>query len=161
MEGTIPDIEFAKKVAEMNELARSTIILNLSDSVIRKVDSIESASQMWTKLDTLFTETSMPSRMYLLEKLFKFKLDFSKEIHDNVDRFSKLVQDIKRYGDKTIDEYTCIALMNDIPDTYSDVKAAIKYSRDSALLDLIINSLKSKELEIKENYNSKSLKLSL
>ena len=31
------------KVAEMNELVRSTIILNLSGSVIRKVGSIESS----------------------------------------------------------------------------------------------------------------------
>ena len=86
---------------------------------------MESASEMWTKLDTLFTETSMSSRMYLLEKLFKFKFDLSKDIDDNIDRFQKLVQDIKRSGDKTIDEYTSIALMNAIPDNYSDVNAAI------------------------------------
>ena len=110
----------------MNELARSTVILNLSDFVIKKVGSIESASEMWTMLDTLFTETSMSSRIYL-EKLFKFKLGLSKNIDENIDHFQKLVQDIKRSGDKTIDEYTNIALMNAIPDT------AIKYGRDSAL----------------------------
>ena len=80
-----------------------------------------------------------------------FKLDLSKDIEDNIDIFQKLVQDIKRSGDKTIDEYTSIALMNDIPDSYNDVKAAIKYGRDSAPLDLIISSLKSKEIELKKN----------
>ena len=34
VEGTISPTESAQKVAEMNELASSTIILNLSDSVI-------------------------------------------------------------------------------------------------------------------------------
>ena len=136
------------KKAEMNELACSTILLSLSDSVIRKVGVIDNAKDMWDKLDELYTETSMSNRMYLLEKLFKFKLDLSKDIDDNIDTFSKLVQDIKRSGDKTIDEYTSIALMNSIPDSYSDVKAAS--------LDLIISSLKSKELELKEKSDSKA-----
>ena len=42
--------------------------------------------------------------------------------------------------------------MNAIPDTYGDVKTTIKYGRDSVPLDIIINSLKSKELELKENF---------
>ena len=156
VDGTLPDGTAQDKIDEMNELARATIVLNLSDSVIRKVDHEESAADMWKLLDTLYTETSMSSRMYLLEKLFKFKLDLAKDIDDNVDRFQKLVQDIKRSGDKTIDEYTSIALMNAIPDSYSDVKAAIKYGRDSAPLDLIISSLKSKELELRERAADKN-----
>ncbi|XP_047943402.1 receptor like protein 27-like [Salvia hispanica] len=96
VEGNVPDSEPEDKAAEMNELARSTIILNFSDSVIRKVGTIESAFELWEKLDK--------------------------------------PQYIKRYGDKTIDGYTSIALMNAIPDSYNDVKAAIKYGRDSAPL---------------------------
>ena len=91
----------------------------------------------------------MSFRMYLFEKLLK--LDLSKYIDDNIDIFHKLVQDIKRSGDKTIYEYTSIALMNSISYTYSDAKAIINYGRDSAPLDLIISSLKSKKIEIKEN----------
>ncbi|XP_047943470.1 receptor-like protein 40 [Salvia hispanica] len=142
-----------KEVGKWNPLSRG-------DS-LWKVDHEESAAEMWKLLDTLYTETSMSSRIYLLEKLIKFKLDLAKDIDDiNVDRFKKLVHDIKRSGDKTIDEYTSIALMNAmmnaIPDSYSDVKAAIKYGRDSAPLDLIISSLKSKELELRERAADKN-----
>ena len=73
-----------------------------------------------------------------------------------MDRFQKLVQDIKRAGGQTIDEYTSIALMNDIPDSYSDVKVAIKYGRDSAPIELIISSLKSKELELRKSNEVKT-----
>ena len=75
VDGTLPEDTTQDKIDEMNDLARATIVLNLSDSVIRKVDHEESAAEMWKLLDTLYTETSMSSRMYLLEKLFKFKLD--------------------------------------------------------------------------------------
>ncbi|XP_042056455.1 uncharacterized protein LOC121801050 [Salvia splendens] len=156
VDGSLPDDTPQEKLDEMNELARAAIVLNLSDFVIRKIDHIESASEMWKHLDTLFTETSMSSRMHLLENLFKFKLDLSKDIDDNVHRFQKLVQNIKRSGDKTIDEYTSIALINVMPDSYSDVKAVIKYGRDFAPLDLIISSLKSKELELREMADDKN-----
>lgn len=136
------------KRAEMNEMAKSSIILNLSDFVIRKVGELDTAQEMWETLEKLYTETSFSSRMYLLEKLFKFKLDMSKDIDENMDCFTKLVQDIKRSGDTTIDNYTNITLMNAIPDSYNDVKSAIKYGRDSASVDVIVNALKSKELDM-------------
>ena len=75
----------------------------------------------------------------------------SKNIDENLDDFTKLVQDIKLTGDKNIDEYSPIVLLNAIPDTYSDVKAAIKYGRDSVNLDTVVNGLKSKEIDLKMN----------
>ncbi|KAL0403855.1 UNVERIFIED_CONTAM: hypothetical protein Sradi_2026300 [Sesamum radiatum] len=72
-----------------------------------------------------------------------------KAIDDNIDDFTKLIQDIKLNGDKNIDDYTPIVLLNAIPETYSDVKAAIKYGRDNVSLDTVINGLKSKEIDLK------------
>ncbi|KAK4404213.1 Retrovirus-related Pol polyprotein from transposon TNT 1-94 [Sesamum angolense] len=80
----------------------------------------------------------------------------SKNIEENIDDFTKLVQDIKLTGDKNIDDYTPIVLLNVIPEVYSDVKAAIKYGRDNVSLDTVINGLKSKEMDIKTNKTSQS-----
>ncbi|CAH9145357.1 unnamed protein product, partial [Cuscuta epithymum] len=55
-----------EKRAEMNENACSVIYLNLSDSVIRKVGILESAKILWNKLNELYTETSLPNRIFLL-----------------------------------------------------------------------------------------------
>ncbi|KAL0415840.1 UNVERIFIED_CONTAM: hypothetical protein Slati_3415900 [Sesamum latifolium] len=87
--GTYPDNASEEKIVEDDEIAYSSIILNLSDTVIRK--------------------------------------------------------DIKLAGDKSIDDYSPIVLLNAIPDTYNDVKSAIKYDRDSVNLETVINGLKSKE----------------
>ncbi|KAH6771300.1 hypothetical protein C2S52_016103 [Perilla frutescens var. hirtella] len=59
-------------------------------------------------------------------------------------------------SDTTTDNYTSIALMNVIPDSYSDVKSVIKYGRDSASVDVIVSALKSKELDLLENEGSNS-----
>ncbi|CAA0813213.1 Unknown protein, partial [Striga hermonthica] len=116
-----------------------------------KVGKLDSPKELWEKLQELYTETSLPNKLFLLEKFFRFKLDLSKDMDDNLDVFTKLVQDIKQTGDKHIDYYTPIVLLNVIPDSYSDVKSAIKYGRDNVNLETVVNSLKSKELDLKTN----------
>ncbi|KAL0403977.1 UNVERIFIED_CONTAM: hypothetical protein Sradi_2038500 [Sesamum radiatum] len=127
---TYPDNATEEKIVKDDEIAYSSIILNLSDSVIRKVGTQDSAKELWKKLEELYTETSLPTKLFLLENFFKYKLDLSKNINDNIDEFTKLIQDIKLTGDKSIDDYSPIVLLNAIPDTYNDVKSAIKYGRD-------------------------------
>ena len=74
---------------------------------------------------------------------------------ENLDCFSKLVLDIQRSGDKNINDYTTIALINAIPNSYGNVKAAINYGRDNVTLDTIVSALKSNELELKEKSDTK------
>ncbi|KAL2243920.1 UNVERIFIED_CONTAM: Retrovirus-related Pol polyprotein from transposon TNT 1-94 [Sesamum indicum] len=121
IDGRYSDSISDEKVLENNEYAYSSIILNLSDNVLRKVGKQNSARDLWEKLEELYTDVSLP------------------------------IQDIKLTGDKNIDEYSPIVLLNAIPDTYSDVKAAIKYGRDSVSLDIVVNGLKSKEIDLKTN----------
>ncbi|KAL2243405.1 UNVERIFIED_CONTAM: Retrovirus-related Pol polyprotein from transposon TNT 1-94 [Sesamum indicum] len=108
------------------------------------------------KLEELYTETSLPSKLFLLENFFKYKLDLSKNIDENLDDFTKLIQDIKLNGDKNIDEYSPIVLLNAIPESYSDVKSAIKYGRDSVNLETVVNGLKSKQMDLRANKPSQN-----
>ncbi|KAL2251350.1 UNVERIFIED_CONTAM: Retrovirus-related Pol polyprotein from transposon TNT 1-94 [Sesamum indicum] len=145
-----------EKQLENDEFAYSSIILNLSDNVLRKVGKQKTSKELWRKLEDLYTETSLPSKLFLLEKFFRYKLDLSKNIDENLDDFTKLIQDIKLTGDENIDAYTPIVLLNAIPESYSDVKAAIKYGRDSINLDTVVNGLKSKEMDLKADRPSQN-----
>ncbi|KAL0290839.1 UNVERIFIED_CONTAM: hypothetical protein Sangu_2558700 [Sesamum angustifolium] len=119
IDGKYADTVSDDKKLENDEYAYSSIILNLSDSVIRKVGKQESAKELWKKLEELYTETSLPN--------------------------------IKLTGDKNIDDYSPIVLLNAIPETYGDVKAAIKYGRDNVNLETVVSGLKSKEMDLKTN----------
>ncbi|KAL2236677.1 UNVERIFIED_CONTAM: Retrovirus-related Pol polyprotein from transposon TNT 1-94 [Sesamum indicum] len=151
IDGRYSDSISEEKVLENDEYVYSSIILNLSDNVLRKVGKQDTARDLWKKLEDLYTDVSLPSKLFLLEKFFKYKIDLSRTIDENLDDFTKLVQDIKLTGDKNIDEYSPSVLLNAIPDTYVDVKAAIKYGRDSVSLDIVVNGLKSKEIDLKTN----------
>ncbi|KAL2230650.1 UNVERIFIED_CONTAM: hypothetical protein Sindi_1659400, partial [Sesamum indicum] len=145
-----------EKKQENDEFAYSSIILNLSDIVLRKVGKLESSKALWDKLEELYTEISLPNKLFLLEKFFRYKLDLSKNIDENLDDFTKLIQDIKLTGDKYIDESSPIVLLNAIPESYSDIKAAIKYGRDSVNIETVVNGSKSKELDLKTNKPSQN-----
>ncbi|KAL0294121.1 UNVERIFIED_CONTAM: Retrovirus-related Pol polyprotein from transposon TNT 1-94 [Sesamum calycinum] len=86
----------------------------------------------------------------------KYNFDLSKNIDENIDDFTKLIQDIKLTGDKNIDDYSPIVLLNAIPETYGDVKAAIKYGRDNVNLETVVSGLKSKEMDLKTNKPSQN-----
>ncbi|KAL2465061.1 CCHC-type domain-containing protein [Abeliophyllum distichum] len=107
---------------EADELAYTSIILHLSDSVL----------------------------------LNCFKIDPSKDLDENFDIFNKLIQDIKNCGNKGVDEYKAIILLNSIPEAYKDVKSAIKYGRDDLTIDMIINTLRSKSHELKNDRETRS-----
>ncbi|KAL2248133.1 UNVERIFIED_CONTAM: hypothetical protein Sindi_2665600 [Sesamum indicum] len=156
IDGNYAETVSEEKKQENDEFAYSSIILNLSDTVLRKVGKQESSKALWYKLEEIYTETSLPNKLFLLEKFFRYKLDLSKNIDENLDDFTKLIQDIKHTGDKNIDEYSPIVLLNAIPESYSDVKAAIKYGRDSVNIETVVNGLKSKELDIKTNKPSQN-----
>lgn len=148
------------KHTEMDELAYFATILNLSDFVIWKVGKHESAKSLWDKLDELYIKISLPNKLFLVKKIsvlnwisiriliriLKVLLSFFfKPI------FTKLFQDIKLIGYKTIDAYSPIILLNAITDSYSDSKTAIKYRRHNISLDIVVNGLKSKEHDMKVN----------
>lgn len=140
---------------ESDELAYTSIILHLSDQVLRKVGKLDSAKALWDKLEEQYMSKSLPNKLFLLERFFSFKIDMSKDLDDNLDTFNKLVQDIANTGEKVSDEYKAVILLNAIPDVYKDVKSAIKYGRDTLTPDIVINSLRSKELELKVDRTGK------
>ncbi|TXG63668.1 hypothetical protein EZV62_010662 [Acer yangbiense] len=78
-------------------------------------------------------------------------MDASKSLCQNLDEFKKITIELANAGvdEKLSDENVAIILLNSLPDSFKDVKAAIKYDRTSLSLEECILALKSKDLELK------------
>ena len=70
-------------------------------------------------------------------------------MEDNFDDFKKLVIDLNDSGKELSDNTQGILLLNSLPDSYRDVKNAIKYDRENVSLDDVIAALRIRDLEIK------------
>ena len=69
--------------------AYGTLILNLSDNIIRQVLEEETTHKVWMKLENLYASKDLPNKMYLREKNFTYKMDPSKTLSENLDEFRK------------------------------------------------------------------------
>lgn len=77
-------------------------------------------------------------------------MDTSKDIEQNLDDFNWATLDLNNIEETVSDENNAIILLNSLPESYSEVKTAIKYGRDSLTLDIVLNALRSRELQIKK-----------
>ncbi|MDO7987387.1 hypothetical protein OC713_02560 [Sweet potato little leaf phytoplasma] len=139
-----------KEKKEIEEVAFSTVILYLSDNVLRQVHDATTAREVWASLDKIYLTKSLTNKLYLKEKFFGFRMDTSKDLEQNLDDFNRATLDLNNIGETVSDENKAIILLNSLPESYSEVKTAIKYGRDSLTLDIVLNALRSRELEIKK-----------
>lgn len=72
----------------MNEIVYNSIILHLSDNIVREVDETKTARTFWTTLATMFLTKTLPTKIYLLERLFSSKMDPGKDLQLNLSDFS-------------------------------------------------------------------------
>ena len=70
--------------------AYGTLILNMSDNVIRQVLEEETSYKIWKKLESLYATKYLSNKMYLRDNIFKYKMDPSKTLIDNIDEFKNL-----------------------------------------------------------------------
>ncbi|TYK13957.1 AP-1 complex subunit mu-2-like [Cucumis melo var. makuwa] len=83
---------------DMDEMTYSTILLYLSDEVVRLVDEATTTGELWKKLESLYLTKSLPDKLYLKEKFFGYKMDQSKGLEENLDEFQKIVVDLTNIG---------------------------------------------------------------
>lgn len=105
---------------DMDEMVYLTILLYLSDKVLRLVDEATTTGELWKKLESLYLTKSLPNNLYLKEKFFGYKIDQSKDLEENLDEFQKIVVDLNNIGEKMSDENQIVILLNSLPETTSN-----------------------------------------
>ena len=134
-----------------SEKAKDLIVVNVGNQVLRKICNCDTAAAMWTALNTLYTETSLPNRIYLQHKFYTFKMNDSKTIDANVDDFLKLVADLNNLSVEVDEEVQAILLLNSMPQRYDQLKETLKYGRDTLKINEVTGAARSKERELLES----------
>ena len=136
---------------ELLETATGLIIFNLSDAIIRLIDKEETPAKIWKKLEEQFQQKSLTNKIYLKERIFGFKMSHAKSLEENLDEFLRLHIELANSGENEAlsDENQAIIILNSLPESYREVKTAIKYGRTEITLEEVISALKSKDLEMK------------
>ncbi|KAL0685084.1 hypothetical protein Bca4012_051932 [Brassica carinata] len=149
-------VEDSKDVKEKREAleekqrkARSTIVLSVSDMVLRKIKKEKTAASMLNALDQLYMSKALPNRIYLKQKLYSFKMSENLSIEGNIDEFLHIIADIENTSVLVSDEDQAILLLMSLPKPSDQLRDTLKYGsgRVTLSLDEVIAAIYSKELE--------------
>ncbi|KAJ9555726.1 hypothetical protein OSB04_010340 [Centaurea solstitialis] len=131
---------------ELNDLkAQSLIRLHLSNDVLQDVAEEETSYQIWTKLDKMFMEKSLPNKLHMKLKLYALRLSEGGSITAHLSKFKEIVGDLKNLEVKYDDEDLGLILLCSLPPSFGTFMDTIIYSRDSLSLDEVYTALSSKE----------------
>ncbi|KAH9705144.1 Integrase catalytic domain-containing protein [Citrus sinensis] len=137
----------------INNKAHSTIILHLSDEVLREVAKEKTASGLWTKLEELFLKKSLAKRLYMKRKLYTFSMKDGTALKDHLDEFNKLILDLENVNIDLEDEDRALILLSSLPDSYEHFVDTLLYGRQTLTLKDVKNALESKDLNRRTDGN--------
>ncbi|XP_022855577.1 uncharacterized protein LOC111376806 [Olea europaea var. sylvestris] len=136
---------------ELEETAWSSIFLYLSNNVIRTIGETKTTSELWNKLKAQYEPKTVPNKCFLLKQFFSFKIDPSIDLEENLNRFTKLTQDLANCDEKLSQDQLAVVLLNSISDRHRDLKNALEYGRENFTTDIITNALRNEVLELKSD----------
>ncbi|KAH9648407.1 hypothetical protein KPL70_025572 [Citrus sinensis] len=141
------DLQVLVETQEHNNKAHSTIILHLSDEVLREVAKERTASGLWAKLEELFLKKSLAKRLYMKRKLYTFSMKEGTTMKDHLDEFNKLILDLENVNVMLEDEDRALILLSSLPDSYEHFVDTLLYGRHTLTLKDVKNALESKDLK--------------
>ncbi|KAL2512470.1 Reverse transcriptase Ty1/copia-type domain-containing protein [Abeliophyllum distichum] len=136
---------------ELDEIAWSSIFIHLSDSVIRKVGETLTADSLRKKLEDLYLIKTMTNKCYLLRLFYNFRFDNFSSLEENIDKFTKLIQDLANCDEILSNDQQVVALLNSLGDKYKDVRNSLEYGRGDLTVDIVTSALRNKDLELRED----------
>lgn len=94
----------------------------------------------------------MPNKCYLLRQFYEFRFDSPCSLEENVEKYTKLIQDLVNYDGILSDDQQVVALLNSLSEEYKDIRNTLEYRRENLTVDIIIFALKNKEFELKTKF---------
>ncbi|XP_038889933.1 uncharacterized protein LOC120079695 [Benincasa hispida] len=122
---TFTDVE--KEIIEVN--AYGTIVLNVTDNVLRQIVDRQTAFDLWNKLNEIYLNKDLLNKAFSRKRFFTYKMDYAKSLTENLNEFKRLSLEFRSIGDNIGEENEVFILLNSLPDSFKDVKATMKYGR--------------------------------
>lgn len=135
----------------INNKAHNTIILHLSDEVLREVAKERIALGLWSKLEDLYLKKSLAKRLYMKRRLYTFSMKEGVAIKDHLDEFNKLILDIENVNIDLEEEDRALIMLSSLPDSFEHFVDTLLYGRQTLTLKDVKSALESKDLKKRSN----------
>ncbi|KAH9657439.1 hypothetical protein KPL70_023077 [Citrus sinensis] len=103
LEETLGDPRSEKKPSKLSneemqdalDKAHSTLILSLSDGVLREVGDQTTAVGLWKKLEDLYTKKSLTKRLCTKKRIYTLQMEEGSSLANHIDNFNRIILDLE------------------------------------------------------------------
>ena len=120
---------------EMDLEARASIILCLESDVLFLVDGEETTMDVWLKLESTFMTKSLTNRIYLKSKLYTYKMEEGSSIREYINKFDRIISDLKDIEVTVEDENQALLLLLSLPKSYENLVQTLMLVGDTLSMD--------------------------
>ena len=125
-----------EKKRQIQNKAHSTLILSLSDSILREISEEKTALGIWNKVEALCMKKSLAHRLFLKKRLYTFSMREGVSIQEHIDNFNKIILDLEGVENvKITDEDKAFFLLSSLPKIYEGFVDTMLYGRTTLTLE--------------------------
>lgn len=128
LEGAKPEDVSQADWDDLDELARSTIMLTLSKSVYFNVKDQRTTYTLWTKLCDLYEKQSAASQVYWLKQLVDLKMKEGAAMSNHLNEFNTIFSQLSAQKIVFEDSVKAMFLLVTLPESWDTFRTAISNS---------------------------------
>ncbi|MCO5598041.1 hypothetical protein L7F22_052130 [Adiantum nelumboides] len=113
---------------ELDELARSTIMLILHKLMYFNVKDTKGAYGVWTTLRNLYEKKSAASKVYWLKKLIDLRMKETTPMSNHLNEFHTIVSQLQSQGVEFDDFVRAMFLLVTLPDSWDTFRTTVRNS---------------------------------
>ena len=102
---------------KLDQKAKSTIWLCVSDSVLLNVSGEATTKTLWEKLGTLYQSKSLVNKLFLRKKIYNLRMKDGDSMTEHLNAFNTVVSQLSSIDIKISDEDKCISLLCSLLDS--------------------------------------------
>ena len=134
LQGVKPEGMTEVEWSELNELACSTIMLTLAESVYFNVAEETTSYGVWQKLCGLYEKQSAASQVYWLKKLVDLKMKEGMSMSNHLNEFNTIFSQLTAQGIKFEDPIKAMFLLVTLPESWETFRTALSNSAPATSL---------------------------
>ena len=129
--------------------AKAKLILTIDTSLYVHIKEVQTAKELWDKLQSMFDDKGFARRISLLRTLISLRLENCDSMANYVNQLIETAQRLKGTGFKIDDEWIGSLLLAGLPEKFAPMIMAIEHSG----IEISADAIKTKLLDMEDDFH--------
>jgi len=134
----------------------STIRLCIADNIINNVIDEDSTPALWEKLEKLYLEKNLTTKLNLKRDLYMLKMEDGANLMEHLNVFKELLDQLGRVDIKVEEKDQTLLLLTSLSDSFEHMVTTVLYGKNTLQMGEIESALLSYEKTMRKVNNSGS-----